>query len=206
MLGLKRHPAPLIIGLTGGIAMGKSTVAAMLAKEGLPVLSADAVVHHLLAQGGKAVKPVALLFPEVMVDKAIDRTLLGNRVFKDPCALQDLEAILHPLVAKAEIAFIREARRAGHRAVVLEIPLLYETGAEERCDTVIAVTVSRALQEERVMQRPGMTKAKMRTILARQMGNTERLRRANFIIDTEEDKATTRKAVRSVLKELERRP
>lgn len=181
----------IILGLTGSIGMGKSTAAAMLARMGLPVHDADAAVHRLMAPGGAAVDAVAERFPSALVDGAIDRGKLGAEVFGDRAALADLEAILHPLVRRAEERFIRIARGQRRRAVVLDVPLLFESGREGRCDRIILVTAPKAVQTRRVMARPGMTEARLEAIRAKQMNEREKRRRADFIVWTSLGRADT---------------
>ncbi|MEQ9329602.1 MAG: dephospho-CoA kinase [Rhodospirillales bacterium] len=181
----------IILGLTGSIGMGKSTAAAMLARMGLPVHDADAAVHRLMAPGGAAVDAVAERFPSALVDGVIDRGNLGAEVFGDRAALADLEAILHPLVRRAEERFIRIARGQRRRAVVLDVPLLFESGREGRCDRIILVTAPKAVQTRRVMARPGMTEARLEAIRAKQMNEREKRRRADFIVWTSLGRADT---------------
>ncbi|MGE3624318.1 MAG: dephospho-CoA kinase [Bdellovibrionales bacterium] len=188
-----------IVGLTGGIGMGKSTAAAMLRRMGFPVHEADSVVHALLRKGGAGVKPVAKLFPGALRKQAIDRKRLGLEVFAKPARLKRLEKILHPLVQAAEAEFLAGARRGGARAAILDIPLLFETGAEKRCDAVICVTAPKALQRARVMARPGMTAAKFRAIVKRQMPDTEKRRRADYRADTGSGLAATRRQLRHIM-------
>ncbi|MBI5164319.1 MAG: dephospho-CoA kinase [Magnetospirillum sp.] len=171
-----------ILGLTGSIGMGKSTAAAMLRRFGLPVHDADATVHRLLGAGGAAVAAVEAAFPGVTVANAIDRAALADRVFGHPEALRSLEAILHPLVRAAETAFLRRHRRRRTPLVVLDIPLLFETGGEARCDAVAVVTCPAFLQEQRVQRRPGMTRGRLAAIRAQQMPDAEKRRRATFVI------------------------
>lgn len=192
----------LILGLTGGIGMGKSTAASILAGFGLPVHNADQVVHGLLQKGGKAVKPIAKIFPEVLKGGAIDRAALGRLVFHHPVRLKKLEKILHPLVVRDEKLFLKEARRAKVAAVVLEIPLLFETKADRRCDVVLCVTAPRPVQKARVLQRQGMTEAKFKAILARQMPDKDKQRRADFVIQTGTSRADTQKQLRKILDDL----
>jgi len=173
-----------IIGLTGSIGTGKSTAARMLARLGLPVHDADATVHALFARGGKAVPAVAAAFPEAVVNGAVDRAVLGRQVFGDPAALRRLEAIVHPLVRAAEADFLRRQRRRHAHAVVLDIPLLFETGAERRCDLVVVVTCPRFLQAQRVLARPGMTRTRLDQIRAQQVPEAEKCRRADLVIPT----------------------
>ncbi len=163
----KNHARPQskgmrILGLTGSIGMGKSTAAAMLRALGLPVHDADATVHQLLGRGGKAVAAVDAAFPGVVVAGAVDRKALGAKVFGQPAQLKKLEAILHPLVRREEQRFLQDCREKRHDVVVLDIPLLFETGGEKRCDGVVVVTAPQFLQTQRVMKRPGMTMARFR--------------------------------------------
>ncbi len=181
----------IILGLTGSIGMGKSTAAGMLARMGLPVHDADAAVHRLMALGGAAFDAVAERFPSALVDGAIDRRKLGAEVFGDRAALADLEAILHPLVRRAEERFIRLARGQGRRAVVLDVPLLFESGREGRCDRIILVTAPISVQTRRVMARPGMTMERLEAIRAKQMDEREKRRRADFIVWTSLGRADT---------------
>ncbi|MDA8230176.1 MAG: dephospho-CoA kinase [Magnetospirillum sp.] len=173
-----------ILGLTGSIGMGKSTAAGMLRRLGLPVHDADAAVHRLLAKGGAAVARVEAAFPGTVVAGAVDRAELGRRVFGDPAALRRLEAILHPLVREAERAFLKRCARRGAALAVLDIPLLFETGAERRCDAVAVVTAPAFLQAQRVLLRPGMSPARLAAIRARQMPDADKLRRADSVIPT----------------------
>ncbi|HSV29579.1 MAG TPA: dephospho-CoA kinase [Candidatus Omnitrophota bacterium] len=173
-----------ILGLTGSIGMGKSTAARMLRRMGVPVHDADATVHALMAQGGAAVAMVEAAFPGVVKEGAVDRAELGRRVFGRPDQLRRLEAILHPLVRQAERAFLERHRRRRTRLVVLDIPLLFETGGERRCDKVAVVTAPAFLQAQRVLKRPGMTPARLAAIRSQQMADGEKRRRADFVIPT----------------------
>jgi dephospho-CoA kinase len=202
MTAPRRLNRPLIIGLTGSIGMGKSTVARLLKQRGFPIYDADSAVHDLLKKGGAAVKPVAKLFPEAVKRDAIDRKAVGRAVFAQPDKLKQLEAILHPLVRRAEKTAIAAAKAAKKRAVILEIPLLFETEAELRCDVVFCVSAPRAVQKARVMARPGMTEARFRAIRARQMPDAEKRGRADFIIPTGGDLASTARALDKVLTQL----
>ncbi|HEX3066208.1 MAG TPA: dephospho-CoA kinase [Dongiaceae bacterium] len=173
-----------ILCLTGSVGMGKTTAARMLRRMGIPVHDADAEVHRLLGRGGAAVKAVEAAFPGVKLGKAIDRAALGKIVFADPAALKRLEAILHPLVRQAERRFLAQARREHRKLVVLDIPLLYETKGEGRCDGVIVVSAPRPIQLARVLGRPGMTKERLAAIEARQMPDRQKRRRADIVIET----------------------
>ncbi len=173
-----------ILGLTGSIGMGKSTAARLLRRMGLPVHDADATVHRLLGRGGAAVAAVEAEFPGTGAGGAVDRRELGKRVFGDPAALRRLEAILHPLVRQAETAFLRRQARRQARLVVLDIPLLLETGGERRCDAVAVVTAPAFLQAQRVLRRPGMTPERLDQVRAQQMPDTLKRRCADFVIPT----------------------
>ena len=173
-----------VIGLTGSIGMGKSTAAAMLRRLGLPVHDADAAVHRLMERGGAAVAAVEAAFPGVVADGAVDRKRLGARVLDDDAAMRRLEAILHPMVRAEAQRFLAMQARLRRPLAVLDIPLLYETGGERLCDAVIVVTAPPAVQRARVLRRPGMTEAKMQAIVARQLPDAEKRRRADFVVQT----------------------
>src|SRR6516225_11007369 len=174
----------IILGLTGSVGMGKSTAAREFRRMRIPVHDADKAVHRLLGRGGKAVAAVATAFPGVEKGGAIDRAALGRLVFSDPAALKRLEAILHPLVRQAERAFLARARRRRRKLVVLDIPLLFETGGEARCDKVLVVSAPRRVQLARVMARPGMTPERLAGGEARQMPDAEKRRLADIVIET----------------------
>ena len=174
-----------ILGLTGSIGMGKSTAAGMLRRLGVPVHDADRVVHRLLGRGGAAVGAVAKAFGAGMIrGGAVDRPKLGAKVFGDGAALKRLEAILHPLVRRAERRFLALAAARRARLVALDIPLLFETGGEARVDATLVVTAPAFLQRLRVLARPGMSAGKLAAILARQTPDAEKRRRADFVIPT----------------------
>lgn len=192
----------ITVGLTGSIGMGKSTTAAMFAAEGVPVYDADAEVHALYAKGGAAVEPVGAAFPGVVVDGAIDRTLLSQRVVGKPDEMKRLEAIVHPLVGQSRVGFFEKAVAAGADIVILDIPLLFETGGETRMDAVVVVSAPADVQRQRVLARPGMDEAKLDAILARQMADAEKRARAHFVIDTGQGLDHARAQVREVLRVL----
>jgi dephospho-CoA kinase len=173
-----------VIGLTGGIGMGKSTAAAAFRRARIPVFDADAAVHALQSPGGRAVAPIAAAFPGTVSDGVIDRAALRRAVLGDPAALRRLEAIVHPLVRDAERQFIAGARRRGSRAVVLDIPLLLETGAGRRFDRIVVVSAPRAVQVARVRRRRRMDDAQIAAVLARQMPDAEKRRRADLVVRT----------------------
>ncbi|MBB5772781.1 dephospho-CoA kinase [Brevundimonas vesicularis] len=174
----------ILLGLTGSIGMGKSTTTAMFADLGAVVWNADDAVHRLYAPGGAAVGPVGEAFPGVVVDGAVDRTRLAEALGKDDTAFRRLEAIVHPLVAQGRAADLEAARTTGVKLAVLDIPLLFETGGDRAVDAVVVVTADPAIQAERVLARPGMTRERFDAILARQMPDAEKRARADFVIDT----------------------
>lgn len=194
----------LVLGLTGSIGMGKSTAAALFRCCGIPTHDADAAVHRLLATGGKAVAPIAAAFPGVVIDGAVDRAALGRKVYADPPALRRLERLLHPLVRWEEASFLRRTARARRRVVVLDIPLLFETGGERRVDRVVVVTAPAFLQRMRVLKRPGMTADKLAAILARQMPDRDKRRRADYILHSGLGRHTTLREIRHLLRCLRR--
>jgi dephospho-CoA kinase len=191
-----------VLGLTGSIGMGKSTAAAMLVRLGVPVFSADACVHELLAPGGAAVAAVARAFPGTAEGRGISRAALGRAVFADDTSLQRLEAILHPLVRAREHAFIRRLAIAGRRLCALEIPLMFETGADTLCDAVVVVTAPPFVQESRVLARPGMTRERLASIRARQMGENEKALRADFCVATGLGRRHTWRALRAIVAKM----
>ncbi len=193
----------IILGLTGSVGMGKSTAAAMLRRLGVPVHDSDAAVHRLLAPGGAAVKAVAELFPEAVTrEGGIDRVAVGRRVFADPAALRRLERVLHPLVRRSQERFLKRARARHLPLVVLDVPLLLETGGEKRCDAVIVVSAPAWLQRARVMARPGMTEERFQAMLGKQMPDDEKRRRADFIVPSGLGRAVTFRALKRVLREV----
>lgn len=190
----------IVLGLTGSIGMGKSTAAAMFADEGVPVHEADAAVHRLYA--GRAAPLIEAAFPGTVKDGVVDRAALGAKVLNDPAAMQRLEAIVHPLVRQEEEAFLEAARQSGTPLALLDIPLLYETGAETRCDKIVVVSAPAEIQRERVLRRPGMSEAKFAAILAKQLPDAEKRARADFVIGTGGGFDATRAAVKAVVAEL----
>ncbi len=192
----------ITLGLTGSIGMGKSTTAALFAEAGAAVYDADAAVHALYRKGGAAVDPVGALFPEAIVDGAVDRTRLGARVQGDPAALAALEAVVHPLARAEEQRFRAAARAAGRLVAVLDIPLLLETGGERRVDVVVVVSAAADVQRARVLARPGMTEQRFAMILGRQMPDAEKRRRAHFVVDTGRGLAAARRSVADIIRAL----
>ncbi|SDE64814.1 dephospho-CoA kinase [Limimaricola pyoseonensis] len=183
------------LGLTGSIGMGKTTTARMFADEGLPVWDADAAVHRIYAEGGAAVAPMRAAFPDAVIDGAVSRPALKEIIAADPGALSRIEAIVHPLVQDDREAFVA-AQDAD--IVVLDIPLLYETGGEAQMDAVVVVSAPSDLQAERVLARPGMSRAQLDAILTRQMPDVEKRARADYVIETVTPDAA-RAGVRDVL-------
>lgn len=174
----------IVLGLTGSIGMGKSTTTAMFAEAGALVWNADDAVHKLYAPGGAAVGPIKEAFPGVVVAGAVDRTRLAEALGRDSEAFRRLEAIVHPLVLKDRLKELAAAEARGVKLAVLDIPLLFETGGDASVDAVVVVTAPASVQAERVLARPAMTRERFEAILARQMPDTEKRRRADFVIDT----------------------
>ena len=194
----------LVMGLTGSLGMGKSTTAGFFAEDGVPVHNADAVVHGLYA--GAAAPLIEAAFPGTVVGGIVDRDRLAAQVLGDAAALKRLEAIVHPLVRREEERFIAAARAAGARVAVLDIPLLFETGAERRCDVVVVVSAPPEVQHARAMARPGMTEEKFQAIIAKQLPDSDKRRRADFVVDTSQGFDSARAQVRAILRELAGRP
>lgn len=193
----------LLIGLTGSIATGKSHVATLFRAMDVPVFDADDAVHRLFRPGGAAVPGVAQAFPGVQAEEGgIDRALLGRAVFGDPAALRRLEAIVHPLVRRAERDFLEAAARRGTPVVVLDIPLLYETGGERRVDRVVAVGCSDALQEQRALRRPGMTRERLGRIRAQQVPTAVKRRLCDLFIPSGYDRGQVQRRLVAFLDEM----
>jgi dephospho-CoA kinase len=187
----------LLVGLTGSLGMGKSTTAAMFAEAGVAVHDADALVHELYE--GEAVALIEAAFPGTTAGGKVDRRKLAARVLDDPLALKRLESIVHPLVHASEERFLAEAQARGEKVVVLDIPLLFETGGEGRVDAVVVVSAPPQVQRARVLERPGMTAEKFEAILANQLPDAEKRRRADFVVDTSQGFEAARVQVRAVL-------
>jgi dephospho-CoA kinase len=188
----------IIIGLTGSIGMGKSVTARLFAEEGVPVHDADAAVHRLYE--GEAVPLVEAAFPGTTHDGKVDRQKLGGRVLNDDAAIRRLEGIVHPLVRAAETRFLKDAESRGAAIVVLDIPLLLETGGEKRIDKIVVVSAPPDLQRARALERPGMTPEKLEAILAKQMPDAEKRARADFVVDSSQGFDSARDQVRAILR------
>jgi dephospho-CoA kinase len=174
----------LMIGLTGSIGMGKSQTAKLFAELGIPVYDADAAVHALYAKGGEAAAALAPHFESAVQDGAVDRAELGRLVLNDPAAMRRLESIVHPMTARAQLTFLKEAAAQGAAMAVLDIPLLFETGATDRVDVIAVVSAPPDVQRARVLQRPGMTPEKFAAIVNKQTPDGEKRARAHFVIET----------------------
>ena len=186
-----------ILGLTGSLGMGKSTTARFFAEEGVPVHDADAVVHRLY--DGEAAAAIEAAFPGTTVGGKVDRDKLAARVLGDAAALKRLEAIVHPLVQEVERRLLAEAQARGETVAVLDIPLLFETGGQDRVDAVVVVSAPPEVQRSRALERPGMTVDKLDAILAKQMPDHEKQRRADFVVDTSRGFEVARAQVRAIL-------
>lgn len=190
----------IVIGLTGSIGMGKTTTAALFAEEGVPVNDADQVVHDLYRS--EAVAPIAELFPDAVIDGVVDRRRLSENLAKNPAKFGELEAIVHPLVRQREKEFVRQQRDLGQPVALLDIPLLFETGAESRVDKIVVVSCAPDVQRKRVLDRPGMSEEKFNLIISRQMPDAEKRSRADYVIDTGLGIDKAREQVKTILEEL----
>ena len=190
----------LVVGLTGSIGMGKSTVAQRFAEHDIGVLDADAVVHELYA--GAAVAPIGAAFPDAIVDGSVDRSRLSAQLMKRPDKFKQLEQIVHPLVKQEELAFLSREAARGARLAVLEVPLLFETHGDARVDVTVVVSAPADVQRDRVLDRPGMTAEKLDQILSRQVSDAEKRRRADFVVDTGQEIAATFAEVDAIVEAL----
>jgi dephospho-CoA kinase len=193
-----------ILGLTGSIGMGKSTTAKMFAEAGVPVYDADATVHRLYE--GEAVAAIEAAFPGTTVNGKVDRTLLSPHVVHDAEAMKRLESIVHPMLRAHHQKFLDDAEKSGAPVAVVDIPLLYETGGESRVDAVVVVTTAPDVQRERILAREGMTPEKLDAILAKQLPDAEKRRRADFVVDTSHGLDPVRIRIREILKEVVKLP
>ena len=194
----------IILGLTGSIGMGKSTTAKLFAEAGVPVYDADAAVHQLYE--GEAAPAIEAAFPGTTVDGKVDRPKLSARVVHDPAAMKQLEQIVHPMLGASRQKFFADAERAGAPVAVVDVPLLYETGGEKRVDAVVVVTTSPENQRARIMARGTMTSEALDSILARQLPDAEKRKRADFVVDTSHGLDPVRAQIRDILQQVVRMP
>jgi dephospho-CoA kinase len=194
----------LILGLTGSIGMGKSTTATLFAEAGVPVYDADATVHMLYE--GEAVPAIEAAFPGTTANGKVDRNKLSARVVHDPAAIKQLEQIVHPMLGASRQKFLADAERSGAPVAVVDVPLLFETGGEKRVDAVVVVTTTPELQRQRILARDNMTSEKLDAILARQLPDAEKRRRADFVVDTSDGLDPVRQRIRDILNEAVKMP
>jgi len=193
-----------ILGLTGSIGMGKSTTAKLFAEAGVPVYDADATVHQIYQ--GEAAPAIEAAFPGTTVDGKVDRPSLAAKVVHDPAAIRQLEAIVHPMLRSYHQKFLEEAEASGAPVVVMDVPLLFETGGDKRVDAVVVVTTSPELQRERILARGTMTNEALDSILARQMPDSEKRKRADFVVDTSHGLDPVRAQIRDILERVVKMP
>ena len=189
----------IVLGLTGSIGMGKSTTAKLFAEAGVPVYDADAAVHLLYE--GEAVPAIEAAFPGTTANGKVDRNKLSARVVHDPAAIKRLEGIVHPMLGASRQKFLHDAEQSGAPVAVVDVPLLFETGGEKRVDAVVVVTTTPEIQRERILTRPNMTDEKLDAILARQMPDAEKRKRAHFVVDTSHGLDPVRARIRDILDE-----
>jgi dephospho-CoA kinase len=194
----------IILGLTGSIGMGKSTTAKLFAEAGVPVYDADAAVHMLYE--GEAAPAIEAAFPGTTANGKVDRNKLSARVVHDMAAMSRLEDIVHPMLGASRQRFLRAAEQSGAPVAVVDVPLLFETGGEKRVDAVVVVTTTPEIQRERILSRPNMTDEKLDAILARQMPDAEKRKRANFVVDTSHGLEPVRARIRDILNEAVKMP
>jgi dephospho-CoA kinase len=194
----------LILGLTGSIGMGKSTTAKLFAEAGVPVYDADATVHRLYE--GEAAPAIEAAFPGTTTDGKVDRSKLSARVVHDPAAMKQLEQIVHPMLGASRQKFMDDAERSGAPIVVVDVPLLFETGGEKRVDAVVVVTTTPETQRQRILARDNMTGEKLEAILARQLPDAEKRKRADFVVDTSYGLDLVRARIRDILAEAVKMP
>jgi dephospho-CoA kinase len=196
--------AMLILGLTGSIGMGKSTAAKLFAEAGVPVYDADAAVHTLYE--GEAVPAIEAAFPGTTAGGKVDRGRLSARVVHDPAAIRQLEQIVHPMLGASRQKFLDDAERSGAPVAVVDVPLLFETGGEKRVDAVVVVTTTPEIQRQRILARDNMSSEKLDAILARQLPDAEKRRRADFVVDTSDGLDPVRLRIRDILNEAVKMP
>jgi dephospho-CoA kinase len=196
--------AMIILGLTGSIGMGKSTTAKLFEEAGVPVYDADASVHRLYE--GEAAPAIEAAFPGTTVDGKVDRTRLSAKVMHDPAAMKQLEQIVHPMLGASRQKFFADAEKSGAPVAVVDVPLLYETGGEKRVDAVVVVTTTPEIQRERILARDNMTGEKLDAILARQLPDAEKRKRADFVVDTSHGLDPVRLRIRDILEQAAKMP
>jgi dephospho-CoA kinase len=194
----------IILGLTGSIGMGKSTTAKLFAEAGVPVYDADAAVHRIYE--AEAAPAVEAAFPGTTVNGKVDRTKLSARVVHDPAAMKQLEQIVHPMLGASRQKFLSDAEQAGAPVAVVDVPLLFETGGEKRVDAVVVVTTTPEIQRQRILARDNMTPEKLDAILARQLPDAEKRKRAHFVVDTSHGLDPVRARIRDILDEAGKMP
>lgn len=194
----------LILGLTGSIGMGKSTTAKLFVEAGVPVYDADAAVHKIYE--GEAAPAIEAAFPGTTVDGKVDRVRLSAQVLHNPAAIKQLEQIVHPMLGASRKKFLDDAERSGAPVAVVDVPLLFETGGEKRVDAVVVVTTTPEAQRERILSRDNMTNEKLDAILARQLPDAEKRKRADFVVDTSHGLDPVRAAIRDILAEIVKMP
>jgi dephospho-CoA kinase len=194
----------IILGLTGSIGMGKSTTAKLFAEAGVPVYDADAAVHKLYE--GEAAPAIEAAFPGTTVNGKVDRARLSAKVVHDPAAMKQLELIVHPMLGASRQKFFENAERSGAPVVVVDVPLLYETGGEKRVDAVVVVTTTPEIQRERILARGTMTNEALDSILARQLPDAEKRKRADFVVDTSHGLDPVRARLRDILEQAVKMP
>ncbi|MCF8466833.1 MAG: dephospho-CoA kinase [Sneathiella sp.] len=192
----------ILVGLTGSIGMGKSTVAGMFRKLGIPVYDADAEIHKLYAKGGAGVEPIRSAFPDAVVEDHVDRKRLSKLVLGNEAEIKRLESVIHPLLSEGRAAFFEQAVKDGHKLVILDIPLIFETGGEDRVHKIVVVSAPRHVQKERVLARPDMTEEKFNAILARQVDDAEKRKKADFVINTHCPEEETFEQVKALVESL----
>jgi dephospho-CoA kinase len=194
----------IILGLTGSIGMGKSTTAKLFAEAGVPVYDADATVHSLYE--GEAVPAIEAAFPGTTADGKVDRARLSARVVHDPAAMKQLEGIVHPMLGASRQKFLQDAEQSGAPVAVVDIPLLFETGGEKRVDAVVVVTTTPEIQRQRILARQNMTGEKLDAILARQLPDAEKRKRADFVVDTSHGLDAVRARIQDILNQAATMP
>lgn len=193
-----------VLGLTGSIGMGKSTTAKLFAEAGVPIYDADATVHKIYE--GDAVAPIEAAFPGTTADGKVDRNLLSARVLHDPAAMKQLEQIVHPLLGAHHRKFLEDAEASGAPLAVVDVPLLFETGGESRVDAVVVVTTDAVTQRARILARDNMTAEKLDAILARQLPDAEKRKRADFVVNTSDGLDPVRDRIREIITEAVKMP